>query len=144
MASNISFAGGTGTIIVASCVSLPDARATLRWIAPLVAEWPAQAVGIWICDAVDCEDARAAQITDPSAEPQWRRVDASDFDGDGTVCQMLSGKLGLVILTHETIAAQLLRALEGLVAGLVCISTSDPLAKPFKKSFASFGVTAGI
>lgn len=52
--------------------------------------------------------------------------------------------MGIVILTQDTIATHVLRALEGLVSGLICIATSDPLAKPFKRSFASLGVSAGI
>jgi hypothetical protein len=144
MLKNMSMTGRSGSIIVASCATEAEAWASIRWVLPVLNEWPHQAWAMWLCDSRRCDDARAALIEGPDALPQWTAVDAGDFDADGDICKILAGKMGIVILTHDTIASQALRALEGLVSGLICIATSDPLAKPFKRSFASLGVTAGI
>jgi hypothetical protein len=131
-------------IIVAGCNSLSESRAVANWILPVLQEWPKSAWKVWLTDATDCEDIRAALIEDTVENASWKDVDhASETPGD-TVCQVVGGRTGLVIFAPETITNAAARSLEGLVSGLASFAVSDPLAKPFKKSFASFGVFAGI
>lgn len=144
MLKNLTMPGRSRSIIVASCATEAEAWASIRWVLPVLNEWPRQASAMWLCDSRNCHDARAARIESADAQPQWTQVDAGDFDAHGDICQILAGKVGLLILTQDVIATEVLRSLEGLVSGLVCIATSDPLARPFKRSFASLGVSAGI
>ena len=55
------------------------------------------------------------------------------------MCRMLGRGIGLIILTHGTIAKHVVRAHDGLTSRLACIAAKDPAAQPFKRSFASFG-----
>lgn len=131
-------------IIVAGCESLAETKAMVRWILPVLQEWPGAAWHIWMADATDCSEIKAAKVNETTEDPDWRPVTHHTTDPSDAVCSILGGRAGLVIMAHNVIAAAALRGLEGLVSAMTSFSASDPLAKPFKKSFASFGVTAGI
>ncbi len=131
-------------ITVAACGEIKDSYAMLRWIQPVLDEWPRQAWSLWLVDARHCDRVRAAKMGLPAQRAEWVDIDTEEFDANGAVCGVISGQTGLVVYAPEAISQQVLRALEGLAVGLVSFAVNDPLAKPFKRSFASFGVIAGI
>lgn len=131
-------------LVVANCGQLPECRAMLRWVMPVLQEWPETAWTVWMCDATDCEHVQAALMDTLEAVPKWQDVDTSSFDHDNPICRMLEGNAGLIVLAHDVIARAVLRTLDGLVSGQICISTSDPLVMPLRRSFASLGARAGL
>lgn len=135
----------SGTIVVAGCGSLADARALSRWLFGELREWPRSAWQMWIADASEMDDIRAARIEDTEGQLHWQDIaDTGPYDRD-VACRIIAGRFGLILLASDSIvAAAAVRGLAGLVSGLTCFPAGDPIAQPFRKSFASFGVLAGI
>ena len=133
------FFDNNSTIVVAACNNPADSSALMRWVLPVLEEWPQQAWRAWLSDQSQPGKVRASLVTGSDKQSGWRDIDVSDFAANGGMCRMLGRGSGLVILTHGTIAKHVLRALDGLTSRLACIAANDPAAKPFKRSFASFG-----
>ena len=129
-----------GAIVVAGCDTPADTGALLRWIMPVLEQWPKQSWYAFISEKTKDGAIRAALMSETDCRPFWKDVDASEFSSGGAVCETLGGGSGLIIITKDAIATHVIRALEGLAARMACFATSDPLAKPFKRSFVSFGV----
>lgn len=131
-------------IVVAACDNLPESRAMARWILPVLQAWPKASWHVWLTDATNCTGIKAAKIDLADSEPDWKNVDHQPADGEDPVCRIIGGRTGIVIYAHHVIAQEASRGLDGLVAAMTSFPANDPLARPLKKSFASFGVTAGI
>jgi hypothetical protein len=134
----------SATIVIAGCDTPADSRAMGRWVMPVLKEWPDSAWHLWLVDATDCENVLAAAINDDTETQNWQAVEPPAQRLDDAICKIAGGRTGLVLFAHETIANHATRAMEGLVAAMTSFPASDPLAKPLKNSFASFGVLAGI
>lgn len=144
MTQSPSSAGQTSdAIVIAGCDSLADSLAMSRWLNSELSQWPRGSWQFWITDASDCAAVRAARIEDPAHDPQWRVVTPKAMAPGHVVCRIMGGRCGLVILATEDAAAAAMRGLAGLVSGLTCFPANDPVAAPLRKSFASFGATAG-
>ena len=131
-------------IVVAACDNLPESRAMARWILPVLQSWPKAAWHVWLTDATNCTGIRAAKLEAADGEPDWKDVEHEPAAGEDAVCRIIGGRTGIVIYAHHVIAREASRGLDGLVAAMTSFPANDPLAQPLKRSFASFGVTAGI
>lgn len=131
-------------IVVAACGSLMETQAMARWILPVLDAWPAAAWQLFLADASNCNGVRAARFEGGDGEPAWRPVSHHPQGPEDAVCRIIGGRTGLVIHAHPVIAREASRGLEGLVAAMTSFPANDPLARPLKESFASFGVTAGL
>ena len=132
------------SILVAACDTLTDSTAMARWILPVLQEWPQPIWHLWMVDATSCHDIRAAKLREAAEVPVWQPVAPGSIVPDSDLCSIVGGRTGLVIFAHDAIVIEAVRGLDGLVAKLAVFAVSDPLAKPFRKYFASFGVYAGI
>ena len=70
----------------------------------------------------------------------WQRVERDASVPPDSLCSLLGGHFGLVILAHHLIAVggRPQPRWPGVAYDQLC--RHDPLAKPFGKSFAAFGV----
>ena len=134
----------THSIVVAACESLAETEAMARWILPVLEAWPAAAWQMFLADAGNCNDVKAARYETAEAALDWQTVDHESGGPEDPVCRIIGGRAGIVIHAHHVIANEAGRGLEGLVAAITSFPANDPLARPLKRSFASFGVTAGI
>lgn len=141
--SNFHFAQA-GAVVVAGCETIAESGALLRWVAPVLDEWPPQSWQAWIAETSGPGKFRAAMFAGGEAELEWREVDVADFDRETDACRSLAFSTGLVFLAHKTVASHLVRALDGLASRMTCFAAGDPAADQFKKYFASFGVSAGL
>lgn len=123
---------------------MADSQAMLRWVLPILQEWPSAVWHVWLADATNCNDIKAAKVATDGDGLEWQPVDHENTNSENAVCQIIGGRSGLVILAHHSVATVAARGLDGLVARMVSFPANDPLAKPLTKSFASFGVYAGI
>jgi hypothetical protein len=129
-------------IVVAACADVAEANAMMRWLRPVLADWPARTWTAWIADASDSAGPRAALVGEERAPLRWRTVAGQPFQRHGETCRVLGGRAGLVILTHASIARVVIRQLDGLAAELLCMATSEAAGQPFQQEFAGFGITA--
>ena len=127
-------------IVAARCATLADARAMTRWVMPVLQEWPRGAWYMWLVDANDCRALQAARMTGDDPEFQWRDIERDHKAPRDSLCALLGGHFGIVILAHHLIAAEAARSLDGLVSHLTRFAADDELARPLAKSFASFGI----
>ena len=127
-------------IVVARCESIEEAQAMARWVLPALREWPHPAWHLWIADATNCDDLKAAKITDEDDRPDWQPVQRDAEAPHDSLSSLLGGHAGIVVLGHHLIAAAALRNLEGLVSQIISFPANDPLAKPFAKPLAAHGI----
>jgi hypothetical protein len=116
----------------------------IRWILPVLQDWPLPAWHLWMIDATSCHDIRAAKIRDVLDVPDWQSIATDSIAPDSDLCGIVGKRTGLVIFAQDSVVIEAIRSLDGLVAKLAVFAVSDPLAKPFRRYFASFGVDAGI
>ena len=126
--------------VVARCETQSEARAMTRWILPVLQQWPSSAWHMWIADASDCSALKSARIAADGQQLEWRNVERYTPSPQDSLCSMLSGHFGLVILGHHLVAADAARGLDGLVSQLIRFAKNDPLVQPLAKSFAAYGV----
>ena len=126
--------------VVARCETLSDVRAMSRWILPVLQQWPSAAWHMWIADVTDCAALKSARIAANGQQLEWRNVERDGPSPQDSLCGMLGGHYGLLILAHHLIAADAARGLDGLVSQLIRFAANDPLVKPLAKSFAAYGV----
>lgn len=134
----------THSIVVAACDNLAETRAMARWVLPMLEAWPAAAWDMFVADASNCNAIRAARLADADSPLDWQPVAHDPGGAEDPVCRIIGGRTGLVIHAHNVVAQEAGRSLDGLVAAMTAFPDNDPLARPLKKSFASFGVSAGI
>lgn len=111
-----------------------------RWILPVLNEWPHPAWHLWLADATNCNAIRAAKLDGEDSVPDWRPVERDAQAPHDNLSSLLGGHVGIVVLGHHVIAAAALRQLDGLVSQLISFPANDPLAKPFAKPLAAYGI----
>jgi hypothetical protein len=127
-------------IVVARCENLAEAQAMAHWVLPGLQEWPHPAWHVWLVDATDCGAIKAAKLTPNGDLLDWQGIVHDVSELPDSLCSLLGSHVGLVVLAHHLIASTAARSLEGLVSQMTSFAATDPLAKPFSKSFAAFGV----
>lgn len=130
----------SGHVIIAGCESEAEAMAAMRWLWPVLFRPGQHDPVMLVCDARDCDAARAAPITNPDAAPRWGVFDTASFDHAEPVCHVIGGRYGLIVLADEAQAGAAIRALSGLITQVVLIPPGDPLMLPFSRSLAAFGL----
>ena len=127
-------------IVVARCENLTEAQAMARWILPVLCEWPQSAWHLWLADATDCSAIRAAKLSEEDDRLVWQPVEHEAGAPHDTLTNLLGGHVGIVVLAHHVIAAAAHRHLDGLVSQVISFPANDPLAKPFAKPLAAYGI----
>jgi hypothetical protein len=127
-------------IVVARCETRKDVHAMGQWLLPVLREWPPASWHLWLIDATDCGQIKAAKVGGANKILEWRNVEHEPVAQQDAVCSLLGGHMGLVVLAHHVVAASALRQLDGLVLRLTSFAATDPLARSFKKPFAAYGI----
>jgi len=123
------------TIVFAACETVSEARAIVQYALPVLQEWPESCWSAWVTDSVDCISAKAAWVRSTAGELQWQRVDTSEFLGNKSVCEILGGKPGIVVLACRKLANSLSAIFQGLVADHRSLGLDEPAASVFRKPF---------
>ena len=80
------FFDNNSTIVVAACNNPADSSALMRWVLPVLEEWPQQAWRAWLSDQSQPGKVRASLVTGSDKQSGWRDIDVSDFAANGGMC----------------------------------------------------------
>lgn len=133
----------TGSIVLAACETVEEALAIVRYVLPILEEWPRSAWSSWIIDSSG-RRVRAANVEAGAASLRWQDVIGSDLLGDELVSDVLGDKAGIVVVADQPIARIIAANFHGLVADLCCISAADPAAKSLKRPLAALSPAAAM
>ncbi len=131
----------TSSIVLAACETVEEAFAIVRYVLPILEEWPRSAWSTWVTDARSYR-VRAANVEAGAAGLCWQDVNDREFFGNELVSDVLGDRAGIVVLADQTIARKIASNFHGLVADLCCISSADPAAQSIERPLAALSPAA--
>jgi hypothetical protein len=129
-------------ILLAATATLDEAGAMMRWLYPVLAEWPRSSWNAWLVDATVNGAPRVALIGFDGRHQEWRDIDAGELGLDTDHCQIFAGRTGIVLLAPHGVVREAEHAIYGIASDTLRIRPETPAVIPYREFFASFGVSA--
>jgi hypothetical protein len=132
----------TQDVVFAATPHVSGAEALMRWLVPVLDNWPRALWNAVIVDGSGPGQSRAALANGDGTPRGWKDIDYSTVEEETRDHLMLCGRAGLAIQAPQGIAREIERALFGIASELRRVEPAAPGTSPYRDFFASFGVRA--
>jgi hypothetical protein len=132
----------TQDVVFAATAHVSGAEALMRWLVPVLDNWPRALWNAVIVDGSSPGQSRAALVNGDGSRRGWTDVDYSIVKDEAQDHLMLRGRAGLAIQAPQGIAREIEHALFGIASELRRVEPATPGTTPYRNFFASFGVRA--